>query len=284
MLRTRLPQTCRSVVSTSQCTYNLHTAAVLRAQASRRSGGSTRKVNLANKEGRRKDALANRPSFILGTRPSDEAEKWRNSNLAGILVDEVVLSPKSELPTTTEMELRIGKVSLPNQIGFGLGDSEKKMLFNDLPVLSAQAMTLATVSRPYDVANDAAASHQFWEETELRKANMFAKVLDLRNANAAGIAFENRRRIIVAFSTPENPFSPGRAEVQAALKTYKIRKLWSHLQKFKRDSGNRLGLRKLIHERAKILRYLRSVDRDRYETVLERLALEPESVEGELVV
>ena len=48
--------------------------------------------------------------------------------------------------------------------------------------------------------------------------------------------------------------------------------------------GNRLGLRKLVHERAKILRYLRSVDRDRYETVLGRLALEPESVEGELVV
>jgi len=72
--------------------------------------------------------------------------------------------------------------------------------------------------------------------------------------------------------------------LSAALKTYKIRKLWSHLFKFKRDLGNRLGLRKLVHERAKILRYLRSVDRDRYETALERLALEPESVEGELVV
>ena len=201
-------------MSTSQCTSNLHTAAVLRAQASRRSGGSsTRKVNLANKEGRRKDALANRPSFILGTRPSDEAEKWRNSDLASILVDE------AELTSSTEMELRIGKVSLPKQIGFGIGDAEKKMLFNDLPVLSAQAMTLASVSRPYGVANDAAASHQLWEENELRKANMFAKVLDLRNANAAGIAFENRRRIIVAFSTPENPFSPGRAEVQGMVRS-----------------------------------------------------------------
>lgn len=181
----------------------------MRAQASRRSGGSsTRKVNLANKEGRRKDALANRPSVILGTRPSDEAEKWRKSDLASILVDE------AELESSTETELRIGKVSLPKQIGFGLGDVEKKMLFNDLPVLSAQAMTLAIVARPYAVADDAAASHRLCEENELRKANMFAKVLDLRNANAAGIAFENRRRIIIAFSTPENPFSPGRAEVQ----------------------------------------------------------------------
>jgi hypothetical protein len=26
------------------------------------------------------------------------------------------------------------------------------------------------------------------------------------------IAFENRRRIVIAFSTPENPFDPGRPE------------------------------------------------------------------------
>jgi small subunit ribosomal protein S15 len=70
----------------------------------------------------------------------------------------------------------------------------------------------------------------------------------------------------------------------AALKTYQIRKLWTHLITYKRDVGNRLGLRKLVHQRAKILRYLRNTNRDRYEIVLERLALEPESVEGELVV
>ena len=70
----------------------------------------------------------------------------------------------------------------------------------------------------------------------------------------------------------------------AALKTYEIRKLWKHLTTFKRDVGNRLGLRKLVHQRAKILRYLRNKNRARYETLLEQLALEPEAVEGELVV
>ena len=70
----------------------------------------------------------------------------------------------------------------------------------------------------------------------------------------------------------------------AALLTYRIRNLWNHLTKFRRDIGNRRGLRKLVHERAKVLRYLKRKDQDRYETVLERLALEPESVEGELVV
>lgn len=70
----------------------------------------------------------------------------------------------------------------------------------------------------------------------------------------------------------------------AALLTYQIRNLWTHLTAFRRDLGNRRGLRKLVHQRAKILKYLKGVDLDRYENILERLALEPESVEGELVV
>jgi small subunit ribosomal protein S15 len=56
------------------------------------------------------------------------------------------------------------------------------------------------------------------------------------------------------------------------------------LQNFKRDVGNRRGLTKLVHQRAKILKYLKNTDRDRYDAVLERLGLEPGAVEGELVV
>jgi len=54
--------------------------------------------------------------------------------------------------------------------------------------------------------------------------------------------------------------------------------------KFPRDLGNKLGLRKLVHHRAKILRYLKRVSVERYEILLEQLALEPESVEGELIL
>ena len=70
----------------------------------------------------------------------------------------------------------------------------------------------------------------------------------------------------------------------AAILTYRIRNLWNHLTKYKRDVGNRRGLRQLVHHRAKVLKYLKRTNRDRYDTVLERLGLEPESVEGELVV
>lgn len=88
----------------------------------------------------------------------------------------------------------------------------------------------------------------------------------------------------MAFSTPKNPFDPGRTEVQAAILTYRIRNLGNHMLKFPRDLGNKLGLRKLVHHRAKILRYLKRVSVERYEILLEQLALEPESVEGELIL
>jgi small subunit ribosomal protein S15 len=43
---------------------------------------------------------------------------------------------------------------------------------------------------------------------------MLARIIDLRNANAAGIAYENRRRIIAAFSEGDTPDDTGRPEVQ----------------------------------------------------------------------
>ena len=64
----------------------------------------------------------------------------------------------------------------------------------------------------------------------------------------------------------------------------KIRGVWSHLVRCKKDIPGRRALRLLIHQRAKMLKYLKGVDRDRYDRILERVALEPESIEGELVV
>ena len=72
--------------------------------------------------------------------------------------------------------------------------------------------------------------------------------------------------------------------VIAALLTPQIRKWWSHLGEFKRDVANRRNLRRLVHQRAKLLKYLKSTNRDRYERVLERLGLALGAVEGELVV
>jgi small subunit ribosomal protein S15 len=64
----------------------------------------------------------------------------------------------------------------------------------------------------------------------------------------------------------------------------KIRKLWDHLQQSQKDVANRRSIRKLVHQRAKMLKYLKRLDRSRYETVLERLGIEEGAIEGELVV
>jgi len=233
-------------------------------------------------------------------RPGDEA-KWENCHLAKVLVDmEEMLSSTELIPT----QQGVGTVHIPKQVSFGIGEAEKQLLFGDLPLLSSIRGKLdETTESPMPMPHPVQKTPEDYayrptvevlqrqgdnrvtnNQIELQKANAFAKLVDLRNANAAGIAYENRRRIIAAFSTPPNPFDPGRSEVQAALLTYKIRNLWNHLTTFRRDLGNRRGLRKLVHQRAKILKYLKRVDQNRYETVLEQLALEPESVEGELVV
>lgn len=52
----------------------------------------------------------------------------------------------------------------------------------------------------------------------------------------------------------------------------------------RKDVASRRGLRSLVHQRAKILKYLKRLDQDRYDVCLERLGLEPEAVEGELLV
>jgi len=263
----------RPVASSSKC---FHTSAIC-LSGRKRSG---KKSNEAIHKERARSAEANRPHVVLGTRPNDPA-KWSDCDLAKLLLTSEEVQAQTALQPTWQAG---GVLEMPENLNFGVTDVEKKMLFENLPTLAAQGIAdelkgFRGLGNDWMVAQYAKA-----ERFELHKANMLAKVIDLRNANAKGIAYENRRRCVLAFSEPDKPFDPGRPEVQAALLTMKIRNLWDHLNKFKRDVGNRRSLRKLVHERAKVLKYLKRLDRDRYDSVLTRLGLEAESVEGELVV
>jgi small subunit ribosomal protein S15 len=80
------------------------------------------------------------------------------------------------------------------------------------------------------------------------QVNVLAETVDPRTADAAGIAFENRRRVIEVF-------------LEA-----------------------RRNLRRLVHQRGKLLNYLKRTDRSRYDPVLGRLGVEPGGAEGKLVV
>ena len=214
---------------------------------------------------------------------------------------------EKDLEATEVVDYPLASVAVSKHLNYGVGEREKQLLFDTLPQLSAlhSVTSASSLGNKENIsATNLQQQHSEAIPIERFKTRMLARLISLKNANAKGIAFENRRRIIAAFSEPSNPHDPGRPEVQgaflarnlclnvqipdmqftAALLTYKIRNLWSHLQTFKRDVGNRRGLTNLVHQRAKILRYLKNTDRDRYDIVLERLGLEPGAVEGELVV
>jgi hypothetical protein len=141
-------------------------------------------------------------------------EKWGNCKLSKVLVDE------EKLRSTTELypeEYPVGTVHIPGNLGYGVKHEEKILLFEQLPMATlhmTSQVRKAAFSKEMRDKDD---------QAEIQKANLLAKVLDLRNANAAGIAYENRRRIVEAFSTTENPFDTGRTEVQGMYKILPFR-------------------------------------------------------------
>jgi hypothetical protein len=109
-----------------------------------------------------------------------------------------------ELGAAEETEVQV----LPS-LAFGMREREKKMVFEHLPMLSADTSTRREMNALCRVnAEEVAAHHAGALAAGVRQANVMAALVDLRNANVAGIAFENRRRVIVVFS------EPGRMEVQ----------------------------------------------------------------------
>jgi len=115
-------------------------------------------------------------------------------------------------PAPEPVRVSIGTVHLPKQFAYGVTKDDAQLLFHKLPDLSAYQGTM-----DFRDSNELTEKWSKGEQRELKKANEFARAIDLRNADADGIAYENRRRIIAEFSTPENPFDPGRTEVQGAL-------------------------------------------------------------------
>jgi small subunit ribosomal protein S15 len=198
----------RAIASASK---HIHTSAVFFSQATKRTGARNKKINQNKTKRRNKVAASSRPSVVLGTRPWEEEEKWKNCRLAQVLVNEEALSGTDIVKT----KLTIGEVDVPKQLGYGVDKAEQKMLLDSLPVVTAHMVTAHKLKVQQPGMVD---STEYSKDIakHLPQTNMFAKVLDLQNANAAGIAYVNRQRIIKAFSTSKNPFDTGRTEVQGA--------------------------------------------------------------------
>jgi small subunit ribosomal protein S15 len=80
-----------------------------------------------------------------------------------------------------------------------------------------------------------------------------------------------KSEIIKQFSRGEN--DTGSPEVQVALLTNRIQYLTEHLKVNKKDHSSRLGLLKLVGQRKRLLRYLKSKDFSRYAEVIKTLGI-----------
>jgi small subunit ribosomal protein S15 len=87
--------------------------------------------------------------------------------------------------------------------------------------------------------------------------------MTLTTEKKGGILAEYRR----------GPADTGSPEVQVALLSERINGLGEHFSAHKRDHSSRRGLVKMVNQRRKLLDYLRSVQPDKYQELVERLGL-----------
>lgn len=80
-----------------------------------------------------------------------------------------------------------------------------------------------------------------------------------------------KQTIINEFKLHEN--DTGSPEVQIALLSKRINYLTDHFKIHKKDHHSRRGLLKLVSQRRKLLDYLKRLDRERYERLIDRLEL-----------
>ena len=65
----------------------------------------------------------------------------------------------------------------------------------------------------------------------------------------------------------------GSPEVQIAILTERISNLTGHFKTHKKDNHSRRGLLKMVSQRRRLLDYVKSVDEERYQTVIKRLGI-----------
>ena len=85
------------------------------------------------------------------------------------------------------------------------------------------------------------------------------------------IAKEKKQAIIAEYGrTPNDTGSP---EVQIAILSARIQELTDHIKENPKAHHSRRGMLKMIGQRRGLLAYLKSVDIERYRTLIKRLGL-----------
>ncbi|KAJ1836298.1 hypothetical protein LPJ63_000435 [Coemansia sp. RSA 2711] len=113
------------------------------------------------------------------------------------------------------------------------------------------------------------------------QGDIVRRIVALENSNAKGVIQYNIQRAVETFGRAEG--DSGSAEVQAAVWTVRINQLEEHLRVFRKDHQNRRAYTKLLHKRAKMLKYLKRESLERYYVCLKQLGLTKDMVEGEIL-
>ncbi|CAM3829956.1 30S ribosomal protein S15 [Tsukamurella ocularis] len=82
---------------------------------------------------------------------------------------------------------------------------------------------------------------------------------------------EQKKSILAEYGLHET--DTGSPEAQVAMLTKRITDLTEHLKEHKHDHHSRRGLLLLVGRRRRLLKYVASVDINRYRTLIERLGL-----------
>jgi small subunit ribosomal protein S15 len=85
------------------------------------------------------------------------------------------------------------------------------------------------------------------------------------------LSADTKKSILAEYGVHEG--DTGSPEAQVALLTKRIRDLTEHLRQHKHDHHSRRGLLLMVGRRRRLLQYLRSVDIERYRSLIERLQL-----------
>ncbi|KAF9345258.1 hypothetical protein BGX26_003352 [Mortierella sp. AD094] len=174
-------------------------------------------------------------------------------------------SPSSRTPLVVS-------TSKPSGYQHFLNETEADLIFEKVPQVQVQELMLQS----------ALVSEKIQLPIEKQKAELVRRITALENGNAKQITLENIRRAREAFQREEG--DTGSPEVQAAIMTVRIQNLNSHVLNNKKDKHNYRRLRVLVHQRQTVLKYLKKTDPERYHSCLDRLGLEPRSIEDEIVI
>ncbi len=82
---------------------------------------------------------------------------------------------------------------------------------------------------------------------------------------------EKKAEIIKKFARHEG--DTGSPEVQIAILTERIKNLTEHIKRNKKDLHSRRGLIGMVNKRRKLLKYLKRVDIERYQKIIEELGI-----------